>query len=118
MGGIVLSKGRKAGTRRKRSPSAPSVPERYTRGPCRLNGVVVDLDAFGCPENFFDRNRDDVRRLQCDHLVPFLIGDRANRGSSKPHGEKPVIPGWLTAPLKMSEHERATLLFRTLFDLI
>jgi hypothetical protein len=70
-----------------------------------LHGVVIRLDSFGRLEHVSERHRNDMRRLQGYHVIPFFIGDSAHRGAPESHRQKPIVTRWLTTPLEMSEHE-------------
>ena len=93
------------------------VPETDSNHPRRLHHIMGRIDSLGLGEDFFDGNAHQVRRLECHHLPPFLVGDRLHSGGAESRGEQPVITGWRTTTLQMAEHHRTGLFPRSLLDL-
>src|SRR3954447_15316476 len=86
-------------------PVARSVPKTDPRRARRKNDIVVRIDALGSLQRLVNRDRHDVRRLQCDHVTPLAVGDGAHGGASEASREQPIVARRHAAALKMTQYE-------------
>jgi len=87
-----------------------SVAEADSETTCSLHDVAVDRNLFQRRDGLCKWNGMDVGWVERDHAAELLLLDELDRGSPETQRQHLVVGGGFTAPLQVSEHERAGLL--------
>src|SRR6266540_925413 len=99
-------------------PGGTSVAEGDAGSACSEYEVVIRVDALVVPKHVDNRDVNDVRRLEGDHVPPPLFRHGSHRCAAESHRQETVVTRRLPTALQVPENQRTTFLARARLDLL